>query len=340
MADQSPKLTSDRKKDHIELAFEADMSKHGNDTRFFYEPLLAAHPSPDEDISIDFLGKKLKAPIWVSSMTGGTAQAYDINRRLAEACAKFGLGMALGSCRPLLHDSQRLSDFDVRDLIGNDLPLYANLGIAQVEKLLEEKRSGDITGLVTLLRADGLVVHINPLQEWLQPEGDRFNTPPIETLTALLEAVDFPVIVKEVGQGMGKESISAVLKMPFEAFELAAHGGTNFSRLELLRSTPEQRHQYDAISHLGHSISEMVYWINQMSTDNNDGIKCRQIIVSGGVKNFLDGYYWTQHVRLPAIYGQASTLLKYARESQEALDEFIQQQIKGLQLARAFLTVR
>ncbi len=331
---------TDRKQDHIDLAFASDMDNAGPDSRFRYEPMLSGHPVDGADLSITFLGKQLKAPLWVSSMTGGTELALDINRRLAAAAARYGLGMGLGSCRPLLQNLDRIRDFDMRDIIGPDLPLYANLGIAQIEGLLEEKRSSDIVTLIEQLRADGLIVHINPLQEWLQPEGDIIQRPPIDTLTQLLTEINFPVIVKEVGQGMGYESIAAVLKLPIAAFDLAAHGGTNFSKLELLRSNHLHRETYEAITHVGHSAGEMVSWINALWMAGPEEYPCKQIIVSGGVKDFLDGYYFTQRLMMPSIYGQASAFLKYARESQEALDSYVDQQIRGLQLAHTFLKVK
>ncbi len=334
------KSTSDRKQDHIELALDADMGNRGTDGRFRYEPMLAAHPSADLDLSISFLGKKLKAPLWVSSMTGGTEMALTINRRLAASCSKFGLGMGLGSCRPLLKNLDRIEDFNVRDIIGPELPLYANLGIAQVEKLLANNRGDDISKLLMTLKADGLILHVNPLQEWLQPEGDRIMKPPIETLQQLLSKVSFPVIVKEVGQGMGPESLSALLKLPIAAIELAAHGGTNFSKLELLRSNHHPDETYSSISQIGHNVDEMIDWINELTIGIGKEIKCRQIIISGGIRDFLDGYYWMQKLNLPSVYGQASAFLKYARESQEALDEYISRQINGLRLAHAYLKVK
>lgn len=330
----------DRKQDHIELAFDSDMGNLGTDHRFRYEPMLAAHPGKDLDLSITFLGKKLHAPIWVSSMTGGTELALKINQRLATSCAKFGLGMGLGSCRPLLENLSRLKDFNVRDFIGPDLPLYANLGIAQIETLLSENRVDDIQKLIVTLHADGLIVHVNPLQEWLQPEGDRIQHPPIETIQELLSKISFPVIVKEVGQGMGWESLNALLRCPLEAIELAAHGGTNFSKLELLRSNHHEQEMFGSIAQIGHTVHQMISWINQLTFDDNPEIKCRQIIISGGVKDFLDGYYWMEKLHLPSVYGQASTFLKYAKDSQEALDAFIVKQIEGLQLAKTYLKVK
>lgn len=331
---------SNRKQDHIDLAFEAGMGNRGPDPRFYYEPMLSAHPSDESDISIVFLGKKLSAPVWVSSMTGGTGSALDINRRLATSCARFGLGMGLGSCRPLLDNLDRKKDFDIRDIMGPDLPLYANLGIAQVERLIASGRVEDIRTLVNRLHADGLIVHVNPLQEWLQPEGDRIHVPPIETIRELLDEISFPIIVKEVGQGMGWESIAALLKLPIAALELAAHGGTNFSKLELLRSNASHQEVFEPITLIGHSVGEMISWINTMSMDHSSSINCKQIIVSGGINDFLDGYYWINKLNMPSVYGHASSFLKFARESQESLDEFISSQIKGLHLAHAYLRVK
>lgn len=336
----SGSTTSDRKQDHIDLAFRADMANKGLDDRFYYEPVLSGHPQPKLDVSTEFLGIKLGAPLWVSSMTGGTEKAYQINRRLATACARFGLGMGLGSCRPLLDNLERLQDFDVRPIIGPDLPLYANLGIAQIEHLLNQGRKDDISKLVHELQADGLIVHINPLQEWLQPEGDIIGDSPLDTLSRLLDVFHFPVIVKEVGQGMGPESIKAILQLPIVAFELAAHGGTNFSKLELLRSTGQQQEMYEPLARVGHTVGEMINWINKLMAEPDDNILCRQFILSGGVRDFLDGYYWMEKLQATSVYGQASGFLKYAAESQEALDQYIHSQIRGLQLAYTYLKVK
>ncbi len=104
-------------------------------------------------------------------MTGGTEMARHINRNLAEACAEFGLGMGLGSCRPLLEGNERFEDFDLRPIIGADRPLYANLGVAQLEELFAAKEGQRIVDLVGSIQADGLIVHVNPLQEWFRPRA-------------------------------------------------------------------------------------------------------------------------------------------------------------------------
>lgn len=332
-------LLSDRKLDHIELATKAHMANTGPDDRFYYEPLLSAHPDDTASTAVSFLGKPLGAPLWVSSMTGGTEKAYEINTRLAQACATYKLGMGLGSCRSLLAGNDRLGDFDMRDILGDELPFYANLGIAQIEELVKKRELHRLDDLIQILRADGLIIHINPLQEWLQPEGDKIHRPPLETLRELLTSVSFPIIVKEVGQGMGPDSIEAVLQLPIAAFELAAHGGTNFSKLEMLRANAVTRDAYHMVSNVGHTAEEMVGWINQLTTDGKT-IACRQFIISGGIKDFLDGYYLMGKLNFPSVYGQASGFLKHAMESQEALNTYIAQQIAGLKLAQAYLRIR
>lgn len=328
----------ERKQDHIQLAFESQTDRSTNDKRFRYEPMLNGHPSKALE-PISFLGKSMKAPIWISSMTGGTAMAYQINHDLAKVCKEYGLGMGLGSCRPLLESNERFEDFNLRPVIGYDQPLYANLGIAQIEESFEKDELHLIIEMVHRLEADGLIVHVNPLQEWLQPEGDRIVNPPVDTIKRLLDVVDFPIIVKEVGQGMGPDSLKALLQLPIAAVEFAAYGGTNFALLELLRSQPQQQDMFKEVADLGHTAEDMVLYTNNILAELGDQALCKQVIISGGVRNFLDGYYLTQKLDTLSVYGQASAFLKQALKGEEQLREFVEAQIKGLQLAHALLKV-
>ncbi|HYX06765.1 MAG TPA: hypothetical protein VE912_08545 [Bacteroidales bacterium] len=330
---------TDRKKDHIELALQSQIKSSEIDERFYYEPMLSGHPV-DSIPTTDFLGKKMNIPVWVSSMTGGTKLASTINHNLARACKEFGMGMGLGSCRTLLESDQHFEDFNMREVIGNELPFYANLGISQVENMVLSKETDRITNLVGKLHADGLIVHVNPFQEWFQPEGDRLLQPAVDTLGMLLEEVSFPVIVKEVGQGMGLNSLRALLKLPLSAIEFGAFGGTNFAKVELLRSSETDQELFGPLSKIGHDAYQMVNMINHIIADEANDIKCKQLIVSGGIKTFLDGYYLVSKSKLPAIYGQASTFLKYARGDYEQLRNFVLKQKKGLELAYAFLRLR
>ncbi len=337
--EQDPTAVS-RKKDHIELAFQSQVEAFELDKRFYYEPALAAHPQPGSLPPQTFLNKTLRTPIWVSSMTGGTELARTINRNLARACAEFGMGMGLGSCRQLLYSDEYLADFDVRDLIGPDQPLYANLGIAQVENLLERDEMALINQLLDRLRADGLIVHLNPLQEAMQPEGDQFRRPPLETIAALLDKAGFSVIVKEVGQGMGPASLRALLQLPLAALEFAAAGGTNFAKLELLRSDPEKQRIFERFAHVGHTAAEMVTHTNHLKNTLGYNLRVHNLIISGGVRDFMDGYYLIQKSGIPAVYGQASGFLKHARGDYAELQRYVAWQVRGLELAHAFLRVK
>ncbi len=331
---------SSRKKDHIELAFRSQTGKESLDDRFYYEPLLAAHPEPGSYPPVPFSGKMLRTPMWVSSMTGGTEWAGTINHNLARACRDFGMGMGLGSCRGLLFSDETFPDFDVRTIIGPDQPLFANLGIAQLEELLEQGELDRVNRLIDKLRADGLIIHVNPLQEWLQPEGDRFKRAPLDTIVDVLESVEYPIMVKEVGQGMGRRSLKALLALPLAAVDFGAHGGTNFALLELLRNTEQALENYGPLAHIGHQADEMIELTNEIVVELGATLRCRQLIVSGGIKNFLDGYCAIEKVNLPAIFGMASAFLKHARGNYDDLAEFVDLQVKGLELARAFLELK
>lgn len=283
----------------------------------------------------------MKVPLWVSSMTGGTQMANTINHNLARACGEFGMGMGLGSCRSLLFSNENLPDFAVRKWIGDDYPLFANLGIAQLEQLVEKGELYRVTDLVDKLEADGLIVHVNPFQEWLQPEGDRFKLPPIATIRTLIDNLpDLQIIVKEVGQGMGRESLRELFQLPLSAIDFAANGGTNFAKLELLRSDPQRKETYAPLALVGHSAEDMVELTNELEEEMGAFLQTRQVIISGGVKDFLDGYYLVNKINLRAVYGQASGFLRHARGDYESLSSYVVSQIEGLELANAFLKIR
>jgi isopentenyl-diphosphate Delta-isomerase len=332
-----------RKKDHIDMAFRSQTDAFAIDQRFYYEPIMQGHASSNDDLHKTFIGHSFKAPIWISSMTGGTGIAAKINKNLAMVCKEFGLGMGLGSCRSLLHTDEFFEDFNMRKYVG-DQPLYANLGIAQVEQLIKDNKMNLVVTMIDKLQADGLIIHVNPLQEWLQPEGDRYYTPPIDTIQKTLDIIKTKLIVKEVGHGMGPKSIATLLSLPLEAIEFAAFGGTNFSKIELFRDSEQKNDWYGSLAHVGHAAEEMVDFVNaahiNLTIEGVTKLQCQHIIISGGIKTFLDGYYLINKSKINAVYGQASSFLKYAMESYEALHDFTKHQIEGLALANQLLTIK
>ncbi len=320
-----------RKGDHIELAKRARTSSQDVDVRFNYEPLFFTHPTLEDCWPITFLKKELSYPIWVSSMTGGAQYAENINVNLARLAGKYKLGMGLGSCRALLHDDEYLKDFDVRDFLG-DQPLLANLGIAQVEELVKSGKTTRIHEMVKKLRANGLIIHINPLQEWFQPEGDRYHVSPLMTMTRFLETTTYPVFVKEVGQGLGPKSLQALLKLPLAGVEFGAFGGTNFSLLESFRGD-HQIHKMPFVK-VGHTASEMVSFLNKLPMVD------KEFIISGGQKNILDAFELKSKLQAPALMGFASAFLAPAMESFDVLEEYFLGMRDSLLTARNVLELK
>jgi isopentenyl-diphosphate delta-isomerase len=334
MSDKPVKDISSRKDEHIELAQKSILKTSSNDDRFNYEPLLSSHPSEGSNLSTEFLGKKVRAPLWISSMTGGSVNANRVNKQLAEICAEFGLGMGLGSCRPLMESKKFFDDFNLRPYIGDKLPLLANIGVAQLETIICNKSISDnFFEQLSLLKVDGIFVHINPLQEFLQPEGDRFSVSPLESINKFITISPVDVLVKEVGQGLGPKSLSSLSELDIKGIEFGAYGGTNFSRLELLRSNARQ--SLAPLSYVGHTAEEMIKHIN-----NLEGFKDKEIILSGGIENFLDAHYLLLKSNHKSMYGMAGKILRELSRGENYLKQFIKHELSGLNFAKSYLTLK
>lgn len=322
---------ADRKESHIDLALKAQTLPHEVDGRFNYEPLFFSHPTSFDKWPSKFLNHDFDYPVWISSMTGGTLKARDINENLAWLSGKYKLGMGLGSCRPLLEDLSRVDEFAVKKHMGAQ-PLYANLGLAQVEELIATQKTDLVHEMVKTLEADGLIIHLNPLQEWLQPEGDRYTVSPLVTLQKFLEGVSYPVLIKEVGQGMGPKSLKALLELPIAGIEFGAFGGTNFSLLESLRA--QEIESKKSFINVGHTALEMVEFLNALPTYG------KAFIISGGVKTVLDGYALHSTLKAPSLIGMASNFLRPAMESKESLEQYFLSFREALLTAKGVLSVK
>lgn len=328
-----------RKIDHIKLAETSIPISGTPDPRFNYEPMLNAHSTGNE--KIEFLGKTMSHPLWISSITGGSAGSGIINHYLAEAAAEFGLGIGLGSCRTLLKSNKYFEDFNLRPILGKDVPFFANIGIAQIEELIDEKMSEKIYELVIeRLQADGLIIHVNPTQEWLQPEGDLFKRPPIETISEFIDDLNhkYKIIIKEVGQGIGPDSLERLLKLEVDCIEFGAYGGTNFAAIEINRNKNGYCKHLKPLTSVGHNANEMIEIINKQVARKS--YYCNKLIISGGVNNFLDGYYFIKRSTIPAIYGMANSILRQAQISKEELFDFIRAEIEGYKFASRFLSIK
>lgn len=334
-----------RKSDHIELAARTqphaqELSSQG---QFYYEPLLSAHPS-SEDLSklkTRFINFDLGAPFWVSSMTGGTEESQRINHLLAKTCGQYQIPFALGSCRSLLKSPKRFADFDVKKWMGR-APLFANIGVAQLDQMLEKNELNDLFRMIDDLGADGLVVHINPLQEWLQPEGDRWKRSALIVLKEFLSRLPrtIPIVVKEVGQGIGPRSLRALMELPLSAIEFAGLGGTNFSDIEFQRLaphlSPSSARSAEAWKFVGHTADEMANWVIELLKERMDW-GCTNFIISGGVRTVFDGQALLNKLACPALIGQAFPYLQAAMNGERELEEFVRRQMMDLLMVRAFL---
>jgi isopentenyl-diphosphate delta-isomerase len=226
--------TARRKAEHLRIVIEEDVQHRGgallDDVRLLHQalPELAL----DEiDTGARLFGKRLAAPLMVTSMTGGAERTGALNRELAAVAARAGIAFAVGSQRPMLERRARASDFAVRAAIPNGV-LLGNLGGAQVA----EVPLAEVVRLVREIEADGLCVHLNPAQELVQPEGNRSFRGQLDGIARLCEALDGRVLVKETGAGLAPETLARLRSVGVCAVDVAGSGGTSWTRVELLRA--------------------------------------------------------------------------------------------------------
>lgn len=344
-----------RKTHHLEYAESSQISSSLINEFFDYEPLLNGFPKNNELTQfskVKVAGKELKAPLWISSMTGGASAAGPINKKLAKVAGEFGLGFGLGSCRPILESEKYFSDFDLRQYIGPEGVFFANFGLAQVASELQKDRAERLVEILKRLEVDGVFIHINPLQEWFQPEGDRWHESPLEIIydfTTLVKKQGLAVGVKEVGQGMGPRSLAALIETPVDIIEFGAFGGTNFSYLEGLREgqkssvSPKKANEINNLNsrkdmcYVGHTALEMVRLVNQILRDKSANAEDKLFVVSGGIRSCLQGLYLIENLNAPACYGMAKPFLQASQGSYEQLVEFVKGELETLKMAQTFL---
>lgn len=227
-------VARDRKAEHIALALDRGMQLEASffgDYRFVHEALpeldLAAI-----DTSVTFLGKRLNAPLLVSSMTGGTALANQINLNLAEGAELAGVAVGVGSQRKAIEEPDQEASFRVRR-VAPSIPLLANLGAVQLNYgfgLAECQRAVD------MIAADALILHLNPLQEAIQPEGQTNFAGLLPKMAAVVAGLSVPVIAKEVGSGLSERTGRALTGIGIHILDTAGIGGTSWARIEASRA--------------------------------------------------------------------------------------------------------
>ena len=300
-----------RKADHIHVALNEDVEFHTRTTglekySFIYEALPEISLE-EVDTSTTLLGKRLSMPLIISSMTGGTPDTARYNRLFAEAAQHFGIAMGVGSQRvafemPMLEDT-----FRVRD-IAPDILLFANLGAVQLNNgygVEECIRAVDMIG------ADALILHLNPLQECVQTDGNT-NFHNLSTKIAdICDALDVPVIVKEVGHGISARTAKLLEDVGVDAIDVAGAGGTSWAKVESHRATDPRLISLGAVlGEWGLPTVDSLLAVRSVSPN-------RTVIASGGIRTGDD---IAKCIALGAdATGMALPLLKCASQSKDAL---------------------
>lgn len=305
-----PKVTpiSIRKADHININLDEDVRSAVHTGLERYRFIHQALPELNlDDVSLDqdLFGRRLEAPLLISSMTGGIAEAGAINRNLATAAQETHIAMGLGSQRAAIEQPELASTFQVRQY-APDILLFANLGAVQLNYGYNVDHC---LRAVEMIQADALILHLNPLQEALQSEGDTRFAGLLSKIKEVCQTLPVPVIVKEVGWGISKKTTSLLIEAGVAAIDVAGAGGTSWSQVEMHRAKDEYQAQL-AAAFVDWGIPTADSILNVRRTAPNI-----PIIASGGLRSGTD---IAKCIALGAVLGgMARPFLKAATHSVE-----------------------
>jgi isopentenyl-diphosphate Delta-isomerase len=325
-ADTNPgSRTASRKDEHLRINVDEDVGAKGVEAGFddwrFVHRALPEIDLDDVDLQTTFLERSVGAPLLVSCMTGGTEQTRVINQRLAAVAQRHRLAMGLGSCRVLLEQPDVLHTFDVRE-IAPDIPLLANLGAVQLNLGVSVDQCRE---LLRTLRADALVLHLNPLQEALQTAGNTRFRGLLVRIGDLCADLGAPVIVKEVGWGIADDLVARLFEAGVAAVDVAGAGGTSWSEVERHRMTdPVRARVAAAFAGWGIPTTEALIRARRAAPEG-------ALIASGGVRNGID---IAKALTLGAdAVGIAGPLVRAAALGDDALEETVTVILEELRLA-------
>ena len=234
MSEQQAKHLPQRKQEHLEICLAGNVDGGVSSGAEQYQLVHVALPEislADVDLTTVFLGKRLAAPLLISSMTGGTPRAAALNRRLARAAQSLGIAMGLGSFRAAIENPALAATYQVREE-APDILLFANLGAVQLNY---GYTADQCRRAVETVGADALMLHLNPLQEALQPEGETSFAGLLTRIAELCRTLPVPVVVKEVGHGISGQVARALRDAGVAAIDVAGAGGTSWSDVEAAR---------------------------------------------------------------------------------------------------------
>lgn len=229
--------TITRKKDHIDLCLNEDVSFNSVTNGFenyYFEHCAVTEIEYDKiDLSAKFFGQKVSYPFLISCMTGGTEEAKGINEELAVIASELNIPIGIGSQRQALEDSSMHNTYKAIRENAKNIPVLSNIGAAQVAML---KDIGEIEFLIELIQADALVIHLNPLQELLQKNGQPNFNGLVKNIELITKKIKQPVIAKEVGSGISKRAAKKLLDAGVRGIDVAGAGGTSWAEVEQKRN--------------------------------------------------------------------------------------------------------
>lgn len=303
--------TQVRKADHIRICLGENVQcpqlTTGLERYRFCHTCLPELDWQDIDLGTTFLGKPLAAPLLISSMTGGTEAAHQINLRLATVAQHYSLAMGVGSQRVAVENSDLMETFAVRS-VAPDIVLMANLGAVQLNYGYGVDQCRRV---VDSLEASALILHLNPLQEAVQTRGDTNFRGLLDKIEAVCQALPVPVVVKEVGNGISALMAKRLMDAGVAAVDVAGAGGTSWAKVESERATdPLQRRLGQTFADWGMPTADCIVAIRQVAP-------ALPLIASGGLRNGLDV---AKTLALGAdMAGLAFPFLKAAAQSEEAV---------------------
>ncbi len=308
-----------RKREGIEIPLTENVQGKKNSTYLEYVKLFHnALPEIDYDeidLSTSFLNKSFSAPLIIDSMTGGTDEAFLINKRLGQIAEKYGLGMGLGSQRAGLKSEKLIESYSIARNVAPNAFLIANIGGAQLSDGLS---TADVIKIIKMIDADALAIHLNPLQELIQPEGEPRFKGILQRISNLVQDIEIPIIVKEVGSGISADVALRLEQSGVRSINVAGSGGTSWAGIEKIRA--DQHDEYIK-SRLGE-----LFWDWGIPTALSILLVSHSvkipIIASGGLRNGLE-------IAKCMILGSnlcamAFPFLKRAAQSEEELEKFTQ----------------
>lgn len=282
---QSPdRSVAGRKLDHLRAMEDPEVERR----RSGFDQVSLTHRALPElnldtvDTTTSFLGKPLRLPLLISSMTGGTGgEIAQINRRLAEAAEATGVAMAVGSQRVMFSDTEARNSFALRDAAPT-VPLISNIGAVQLNAGLDRSHC---QAAIDVLGADAIYLHLNPLQEAVQVEGDRDFSNLEERIADLVTQLDVPVLLKEVGSGLSGPDAERGYRAGVRHFDVAGRGGTSWSRIEYHRRAEDDDTLGLLFQDWGLTTVESLLETREVLVEKTDPTT---LIASGGIRNGLD----------------------------------------------------